>query len=212
MPTPPGGLPMPGPISRLDHDQQAEMTMSPSPAFSTPASVTAASSFSAINQTPATGSQPSLPAVTQPTGDGPPIVECTTFNTVKEIWQEYRYGVPDQPAAIETLDATWGPRWRPEAKIRTWYSRRKLVYDKIKELIADGIDEATAVQEVEAMRRGRTINWLMRLLQEDRKDTRASWKAAAAAATAAAQVVHSRPSLESPTPAAPGISFQRTSL
>lgn len=178
-----------------------------------PGSATAASSFSAINQNPPSSTQPALPAVTQPTGDGPPTVECTAFNTVKEIWQEYRYGIPEQPAAIETLDATWGPRWRPEAKIRTWYSRRKLIYDKVKELMADGIDEATAVREVEAMRRGRTINWLMRLLQEDRKETRASWKAAAAAATAAAQVVHARPSQDAPSPAPPRrASFQHTSF
>ena len=181
--------------------------MSPSPSFTSPVAAEASTSFSTVDHagTPSSSAAPlTLPAVTQPTGDGPPVVECTNFNTVQEIWQEYRYGVPSQPAPIETLDATWGPRWRPEAKIRTWYSRRKLIYDKVKELIADGIDEATAVQEVESMRRGRTINWLMRLLQEDRKETRASWKAAAAAATAAAQAVHSRPAtLEAPSPTAP---------
>ncbi|KAJ9142459.1 hypothetical protein NKR23_g7187 [Pleurostoma richardsiae] len=123
----------------------------------------------------------------QPSGNGrPPAVQCSNMNTVTEIWREYRYGADGNPA-IELLDAQWGSKWRPEPKIRTWYSRRKLIYDKIKELMADGLDEATAVREVESMRRGRSMNWLMRLLQDDRRETKATWKAAAAAATAAKQ-------------------------
>jgi hypothetical protein len=88
---------------------------------------------------------------------------------VDEVWKEYREGLEGQPA-IEQLDANWGSRWRPEPRGRTWYSRRKVIWDKIKEHIAEGMDEADAVKEVEKLRDGGTINKLIRLLQDERKD------------------------------------------
>ncbi len=119
-----------------------------------------------------------------PNADGPPTIIYSAANTVLDIWQEYKYG-KDGNQSIESLDAQWGPRWRPEPKNRTWYSRRKIVWDKIKELIHDGLSEEDALAEVERMRAGRSMNWLMNILQNNRKETKASWKAAAAAATAA---------------------------
>ncbi|KAJ8125930.1 hypothetical protein O1611_g7709 [Lasiodiplodia mahajangana] len=76
----------------------------------------------------------------------------------------------DGQPAIEKLDAVWGSRWRPEPRGRTWYSRRKVIWDKIKEFMAEGMDEEVAVQEVEKLRDGGTINKLIRMLQDDRKD------------------------------------------
>lgn len=114
-------------------------------------------------------------------------------NSVADIWQEYKHG-RDGHQSIESLDSQWGPRWRPEPKNRTWYSRRKMVWDKIKELVHDGLSEEAAVAEVERMRAGRSMNWLMNILQNNRKETKASWKAAAAAAVAAKQEAASSPS------------------
>ncbi|KAK8070065.1 hypothetical protein PG994_006681 [Apiospora phragmitis] len=92
-----------------------------------------------------------------------------TVGTVEEVWKEYREGMDGQPA-IEELDATWGSRWRPEPRGRTWYSRRKVIWDKIKDFIAEGMEEDEAVKEVEKLRDGGTINKLIRSLQEERKD------------------------------------------
>ncbi|KAI0469179.1 transcriptional activator of glycolytic enzymes-domain-containing protein [Xylaria cf. heliscus] len=104
-----------------------------------------------------------------PTAAGPPQYEYRTVGTVEEVWREYREGMDGQPA-IEKLDATWGSRWRPEPRGRTWYSRRKVIWDKIKEHMAEGMDEDAAVQEVERLRDGGTINKLIRMLQDERKD------------------------------------------
>ncbi|ORY61721.1 transcriptional activator of glycolytic enzymes-domain-containing protein [Pseudomassariella vexata] len=104
-----------------------------------------------------------------PQTPGPPAYDYRTVGTVEEVWKEYKEGMDGQPA-IEELDATWGSRWRPEPRGRTWYSRRKVIWDKIKEYIADGMDDESAVREVEKLRDGGTINKLIRMLQEERKE------------------------------------------
>ncbi|KAI0544757.1 transcriptional activator of glycolytic enzymes-domain-containing protein [Xylaria curta] len=122
---------------------------------------------------PASPSQHIVPrsavSTSTPTSAGPPQYEYRTVGTVEEVWREYREGMDGQPA-IEKLDATWGSRWRPEPRGRTWYSRRKVIWDKIKEYMAEGMDEDNAVQEVERLRDGGTINKLIRMLQDERKD------------------------------------------
>ncbi|KAK6080534.1 hypothetical protein SCUP234_05080 [Seiridium cupressi] len=110
--------------------------------------------------------QPNLQASQTP---GPPAYDYRTVGTVDEVWREYREGIDGQPA-VEELDATWGSRWRPEPRGRTWYSRRKVIWDKIKEHIAEGMEEDEAVREVEKLRDGGTINKLIRMLQDERKD------------------------------------------
>lgn len=104
-----------------------------------------------------------------PQTPGPPIYDYRTVGTVEEVWKEYREGMDGQPA-IEELDATWGSRWRPEPRGRTWYSRRKVIWDKIKEHMGEGMNEDEAVREVEKLRDGGTINKLIRMLQEERKE------------------------------------------
>ncbi|KAI2636795.1 transcriptional activator of glycolytic enzymes-domain-containing protein [Xylaria nigripes] len=104
-----------------------------------------------------------------PTTGFPPQYDYRTLATVEEVWKEYREGMDGQPA-IEQLDATWGSRWRPEPRGRTWYSRRKVIWDKIREFTAEGMDEKAAVQEVEKLRDGGTINKLIRMLQDERKE------------------------------------------
>ncbi|KAK8053221.1 hypothetical protein PG996_012522 [Apiospora saccharicola] len=104
-----------------------------------------------------------------PQTPGPPAYDYRTVGTVEEVWKEYREGMDGQPA-IEELDSTWGSRWRPEPRGRTWYSRRKVIWDKIKDFIAEGMEEDEAVKEVEKLRDGGTINKLIRSLQEERKE------------------------------------------
>ncbi|KAI1360960.1 transcriptional activator of glycolytic enzymes-domain-containing protein [Xylaria arbuscula] len=104
-----------------------------------------------------------------PTPAGPPQYDYRTVATVEEVWKEYREGMGGQPA-IEKLDSMYGSRWRPEPRGRTWYSRRKVIWDKIREFINEGMDEEAAVQEVEKLREGGTINKLIRMLQDERKD------------------------------------------
>ncbi|RYP53688.1 hypothetical protein DL769_010475 [Monosporascus sp. CRB-8-3] len=109
------------------------------------------------------------PTTQIPTTPGPPAYDYRTVGTVEEVWKEYREGMDGQPA-IEELDANWGSRWRPEPRGRTWYSRRKVIWDKIKEYMEHGMSEEDAVKEVERLRDGGTINKLIRMLQEEKKE------------------------------------------
>ncbi|PSR78551.1 transcriptional activator of glycolytic enzymes-domain-containing protein [Coniella lustricola] len=122
----------------------------------------------------------------------PPTVKPSRLETVLDVWQEYCYGHNGNPS-LESLDALWGARWRPDQKLRLWYGRRKAILDQIKTYMADGIDEDTAVAEVEKLRRGRTLNWLSRILLDDRKQTKKQRKEAQKAATAAKQAMESTP-------------------
>ncbi|RYP78711.1 hypothetical protein DL771_000378 [Monosporascus sp. 5C6A] len=121
---------------------------------------------------PASHGDPRLapkPSTQIPTTPGPPAYDYRTVGTVEEVWKEYREGMDGQPA-IEELDANWGSRWRPEPRGRTWYSRRKVIWDKIKEYMEHGMSEEDAVKEVERLRDGGTINKLIRMLQEEKKE------------------------------------------
>ncbi|KAI0017964.1 transcriptional activator of glycolytic enzymes-domain-containing protein [Xylariomycetidae sp. FL0641] len=112
---------------------------------------------------------PRLVSTPQSASAAPPQYDYRTVGTVEEVWKEYREGIEGQPA-VEALDAQWGSRWRPEPRGRTWYSRRKVIWDKIKDYISEGMDEEDAVKEVERLRDGGTINKLIRMLQDERKD------------------------------------------
>ncbi|KAI0858427.1 transcriptional activator of glycolytic enzymes-domain-containing protein [Xylaria cubensis] len=146
--------------------QQTAVPLPPRPPMQTPTRATP-------RVPPASPSQHTVPrsavSTSTPTAAGPPQYEYRTVGTVEEVWKEYREGMDGQPA-IEKLDATWGSRWRPEPRGRTWYSRRKVIWDKIKDYMAEGMDEEAAVQEVERLRDGGTINKLIRMLQDERKD------------------------------------------
>ncbi|KAI1326526.1 transcriptional activator of glycolytic enzymes-domain-containing protein [Xylariaceae sp. FL0255] len=146
--------------------QQTAIPPPPRPPIQTPTRVTP-------RIPPASPSHQTVPqsalSVSTPTSGGPPAYDYRTVGTVEEVWREYRTGMDGQPA-VEQLDAQWGSRWRPEPRGRTWYSRRKVIWDKIKEFMAEGMDENEAVREVEKLREGGTINKLIRLLQEERKD------------------------------------------
>ncbi|KAI1840208.1 hypothetical protein JX266_013575 [Neoarthrinium moseri] len=124
---------------------------------------------SPLNSHPDPRLLPKQHSLQAPQTPGPPSYDYRTVGTVDEVWKEYREGIDGQPA-IEDLDANWGSRWRPEPRGRTWYSRRKVIWDKIKEYMAEGMAEDEAVREVEKLRDGGTINKLIRLLQDERKD------------------------------------------
>lgn len=116
-------------------------------------------------------------------GGMPRVLAYSSLHTVGEIWQEYRYGL-DGVMPIEAIENHWQSRWRPDPKGRTWFSRRKLVWDKIREYMHDGLDEDAAVAAVEAKRATRSMHYLITLLSQERKDTKREWKKNAAEASA----------------------------
>ena len=111
----------------------------------------------------------------------PPTVEASYLETAWEAWEEFRYGRNGNPS-LETLDAVWGPRWRQEFKLREFYKRRKAIADKIKQYMADGIDEQSAVKALDTQRGKRKLNWLSLRILDERKAQKEQYKEAQKAA------------------------------
>jgi Transcriptional activator of glycolytic enzymes len=86
---------------------------------------------------------------------------------VAEVWREWKEGIGENPA-VERLEAEWGARWRPDARMRKWFSRRKVIWDRLGELIATGHTAGDAVDLLESLRNGRSLNQLVKLLQSQR--------------------------------------------
>ncbi|POS72255.1 hypothetical protein DHEL01_v209356 [Diaporthe helianthi] len=115
------------------------------------------------------------------TPNQPPTVEISHLDTASEAWEEFRYGRNGNPS-LETLDAIWGPSWRQDFKLREFYKRRKAIADKIKQYMADGIDEHSAVRELDTQRGKRKLNWLSLRILDERKAQKEQYKEAQKAA------------------------------
>ncbi|KAK2597773.1 hypothetical protein N8I77_012537 [Diaporthe amygdali] len=118
-----------------------------------------------------------------PNASQPPTVEVSHLETAWEAWEEFRYGRNGNPS-LETLDAVWGPRWRQDFKLREFYKRRKAIADKIKQYMADGIDEQSAVRALDTQRGKRKLNWLSLRILDERKAQKEQYKEARKAALA----------------------------
>ncbi|KAK2060005.1 hypothetical protein LY76DRAFT_429288 [Colletotrichum caudatum] len=69
--------------------------------------------------------------------------------TVEEQWAEFRHGLHGQPP-VERLEALYRAKWRNSTYGRSWFTRRKAFWDRMKEMLAEGRTEG---QALEAMRR-----------------------------------------------------------
>jgi ribosomal protein S3AE len=87
---------------------------------------------------------------------------------VAAVWGEWKEGVAGGPA-IESLEEQYGHRWRPGNTMTVQFSRRKVVWDALRALIARGRSEAEAIQELEALRDGQSLNRLVDLLRQRRQ-------------------------------------------
>jgi Transcriptional activator of glycolytic enzymes len=101
--------------------------------------------------------------------DGPPAYAQPSLQTVEEVWREWKAGVNGGPA-ISQLEERWGASWRRSGQQAQWFCRRKVVWDKVKELISLGHSEAAAVENVELLRGGGTLYQLVTKLKRERQD------------------------------------------
>ena len=64
-------------------------------------------------------------------------------------------GLGNSPV-VQTLEDSYGARWRPSQSERVFFSRRKVIIDEIRTRERRGISTQVAVEEVELIRqRGR---------------------------------------------------------
>lgn len=149
--------------------------------FETPSAATFTPSRTAISASVEPQDRRDLKITQSDTPNQPPTVEISHLDTAAEAWEEFRYGRNGNPS-LETLDAIWGPRWRQDFKLREFYKRRKAIADKIKQYLADGIDEQSAVRALDTQRGKRKLNWLSLRILDERKAQKEQYKEAQKAA------------------------------
>ena len=66
------------------------------------------------------------------------------------MWREWTVGLGGQQS-VEALDERWGSRWRYGAEFQ-FYSRRKVIIDEIKRLVAGGREVVDVVDSLEEQR------------------------------------------------------------
>ncbi|KAF6802512.1 hypothetical protein CMUS01_15336 [Colletotrichum musicola] len=89
-------------------------------------------------------------------------------DTVQEQWAEYRYGLHGQPP-VEQLEAKYRAKWRSSAYARSWFTRRKSFWEKIKDMMAKGKTEAEALSAMEKRAEG-SVPKLIGLLCKERTE------------------------------------------
>lgn len=149
--------------------------------FETPSVASFTPSRTAISASVEPQDKKDLKITQSETPNQPPTVEVSHLETAWEAWEEFRYGRNGNPS-LETLDAIWGPRWRQDFKLREFYKRRKAIADKIKQYMADGIDEQSAVRALDTQRGKRKLNWLSLRILDERKAQKEQYKEAQKAA------------------------------
>ena len=92
---------------------------------------------------PSSGPMPA-PATIERLAPEPPTYQLSRgITTIPDLWREWTVGLGGQ-LSVEALDERWGSRWRRGAEFQ-FYSRRKVIIDEIKRLVAAGGREAIDV-------------------------------------------------------------------
>jgi hypothetical protein len=94
------------------------------------------------------------------------------LRTVADVWREWKEGIAGFPA-VEQLESSWGPAWRPLPKHRVAFSRRKVIWDEVNRLLQTGLTQDDAVAQLEALRNSGSLYRLVGLLQERLKTQKA---------------------------------------
>ena len=89
------------------------------------------------------------------------------ISRVKQAWQQWKDGYGGNPP-VEQLERDWGARWRPEARMRQWFSRRKVIWDRLREIVNAGQTPDAAVDQLEQIRKGKSLHQLGKLLKQQR--------------------------------------------
>jgi len=102
------------------------------------------------NTTLSAMSIPTLTAI-ESLAEEPPIYQLSRgIKTIPDLWREWTVGLGGQ-LSVEALDERWRSRWRRGAEFQ-FYSRRKVIIDEIKRLVAEGREVVDAVNSLEEAR------------------------------------------------------------
>ena len=119
----------------------------------------------AVQMPPSLPDKPDAAAESPATLDQLPAYTLMDLRTVADAWREWKEGIAGFPA-VEQLESSWGAAWRPEAKQRVAFCRRKVVWDEVNRLIQAGLTQNDAVAQLEGLRGGKSLYKLALLLQQ----------------------------------------------
>ncbi|KAI8168859.1 Protein MSN1 [Colletotrichum sp. SAR 10_70] len=104
--------------------------------------------------------------ITDECGNQKPLFKFQpTPDTVEELWAEYRHGLRGQPP-VEQLQVKYRAKRRNDTYGRSWFTRRKPFWDKMKQMLADGKTEDEALEVMRALAKGSVPGLMGRLCKE----------------------------------------------
>jgi hypothetical protein len=99
---------------------------------------------------PSSGPMPAPTAIQRLAPEPPTYQLSRAITTIPDLWKEWTVGLGGQ-LSVEALDERWGSHWRRGAEFQ-FYSRRKVIIDEIKRLVAGGREAADVVDSLEEQR------------------------------------------------------------
>jgi Transcriptional activator of glycolytic enzymes len=100
---------------------------------------------------PSSGPMPAPTAIENLAEQPPAYHMSRSITKIPELWLEWTVGLRGQ-LSVEALDERWGSRWRHGAEFQ-FYSRRKVIIDEIKRLMAGGREAMDVVDSLEDQRK-----------------------------------------------------------
>jgi hypothetical protein len=99
---------------------------------------------------PSSGPMPAPTTIESLAAQPPTYHLLRGITTIPDLWREWTVGLGGQ-LSVEALDERWGSRWRHGAEFQ-FYSRRKVIIDEIKRLMAGGREAVDVVDSLEKQR------------------------------------------------------------
>lgn len=94
---------------------------------------------------------------------------CRHLKTVTDVWREYELGLPGQPA-VQFLEQTQGTSWRRDRTESRYFSRRKVIYDKVKKTASEykiSTTEAAEIIERKRVELGKSLDGFCKVISSE---------------------------------------------
>jgi hypothetical protein len=94
---------------------------------------------------------------------------CRHLKTVTDVWREYELGLPGQPA-VQFLEQTQGTSWRRDRTESRYFSRRKVIYDKVKKTASEyniSTTEAAEIIERNRVELGKSLDGFCKVISSE---------------------------------------------
>jgi hypothetical protein len=114
--------------------------------------------------------QPASISTAAPTSNQPPSFTLPrTIDTVQNLLGLWRRGMGIMPS-IDSLEQTWGSRWRPKSEKNFFSTRKSIIDEVVKRAIASGLPELEVARRMDLQRGKDSLDKLMKSLRKERNE------------------------------------------